>query len=343
MTLDAREYFTEGHRLLCESPHSPAEIATLSGQRRQRVSEWRTGQKRPTDEARAALERAVGIPVGAWECPPTRREPVPPVAAVAPRPAQVAPGEARGAAEGPGALPGGAGASLADVERLTSSGELPALGLAGLERLAARIRALEPSLPPRERVSALQAEARVLQAHEGIRLRAADSRDDFLTSAEFRDDVRSIVSALAGLDATGLRDRLRRLGVVDLPEVATELAPDDLDAPATLEDVDAILFELEVAKRFRDGGETALAAAHTAPLCLDANANALAALVLDDNARAARLLELVDATDERTLSTALARAMAVRDVKALAPEVRTVVAQLLELVGQEPLARQIGG
>jgi transcriptional regulator with XRE-family HTH domain len=343
MTLEAREYFTEGHRLLCESSYSPAEIAKLAGLPRQRVSEWRSGRKRPTDDARAALERAIGIPARTWEQTPTRREPLPVAPSVGASHAQAAPGEANGTEEPPAPLPGPPGATLADVERLASSPELPALGLAGLERLAARIRAIEPTLPPRERVSALQAEARVLQVHETLRARAEDARDEFVRSPEFREDVRSLVSALTGLDAAGLRDRLRRLGVADLPETTPELAEPDLEAPTTAEDVDAILVELEVAKRFRDAGESALAMAHTAGLCLDMHADAVAALLVDDAPRAARVLELVDGQDERTLSSALARAMAVRDVRALALESRTVVAQLLELVGQEPLARQIGG
>jgi len=336
MTRDVHEYSTEGHRLLCESPHSPAEIASLAGLKRQRVSEWRTGQKRPADDARAALERAVGIPCGAWESPPRRREPLPEPPTVEQAAPDVPP-------EPLAAAPVASPLALADVERLTISGELPTLGLAGLERLAARIRAVEPTLPPRERVAAMQAEARVLQVHETLRQRQADARDEFLASPEFRADVRALVSALGTLDADPLRERLRRLGVPDLPERSTELAPVELEPPATADDVDAIIVELEVAKRFRDGGEIALATAHTAALALDAHADALAAIVVDDAARGAKLLALVDTQDERTLSTALARAMAVRDVKALAAEVRTVVAQLLELVGLEPLARQIGG
>jgi transcriptional regulator with XRE-family HTH domain len=75
MAMQVLQFTTEGHRLLVESFYRPAEVARLAGVARQRVSEWRAGQKRPVAEARSALERAIGIPSRAWVSPPLRREP----------------------------------------------------------------------------------------------------------------------------------------------------------------------------------------------------------------------------------------------------------------------------
>ena len=285
MTVQVHEFTTEGHRLLVESPYSPAEIAKLAGIARQRVSEWRSGRKRPDGEARAALERAIGIPARTWEAPPVRREPTPKPEASPATPASAAHD-----------TPGKATSVPLDLEGV----DLAGLGLEGLAGLVLRIRALEPTLPPRDRVTALQSEARVLQMHETLRQRAADARAEWLTSAEFLAEVRSLVAVV--------------------PPPAAELRA-----------------HLGVAK------EPALALAHVLGLGLDEHADAIAALVVDDSPRTARLLSLLEGADERIIRSALERQMAMRDALALPQEARTVVCNLLSALGHQALARTLGG
>ena len=327
MTVQVREFTTEGHRLLWELEYSPAEVAKLAGIARQRVSEWRSGRKRPDLEARQALERAVGIPARTWEAPPMRREPAaaPPAPAVQPPPAAAQ--EAKEAAS-PGPI------DLAAVD-------LPSLGLAGLEALAKRLRALEPSLPPRERVSALQAEARVVAVHEQLRQRSADARTEYLRSPDFLAEVRALLAVVPS-SADELRTHLARLGVSLPPAPATSGAAVE-EPPATAEDVDDLIRELQTAAGFRAAKEPGLALAHVLGLGLDEHADAIAAIIVDDANRSARLLSLLDGADERIIRTALERQMAVRDVAALPPEARRVVAELLFALGHQDLARKIGG
>jgi transcriptional regulator with XRE-family HTH domain len=327
MTVQVHEFATEGHRLLVESTYSPAEIAKLSGVRRQRVSEWRGGQKRPDAEARAALERAIGIPARTWEAPPVRREPTPKpeASAVHTMPPSAAP-DAAGKATG---VP-------LDLEGV----DLAGLGLEGLAGLVLRIRALEPTLPPRDRVTALQSEARVLQMHETLRQKAADARAEWLASAEFLAEVRALV-AVVPPPAAELRAHLGRLGVVLPAPPSPATAPED--PPASLDDVDELLDELETARGFRVAKEPALALAHVLGLGLDEHADAIAALVVDDSPRTARLLSLLEGADARIIRSALERQMATRDALALPQEARNVVAELLHALGHEDLARTIGG
>ncbi len=321
MTVQVREFTTEGHRLLWELEYSPAEVAKLAGLARQRVSEWRSGRKRPDIEARQALERAVGIPARTWEAPPMRREPA--AAAPAPPVVQEAPG-----APSPGPI------DLAAVD-------LPSLGLGGLEALAKRLRALEPTLPSRERVSALQAEARVVAVHEQLRQRSADARTEYLRSPEFLAEVRALLVVVPS-SADELRAHLGRLGVMLQPAPATSGAALE-EPPATPEDVDDLIRELQTAAGFRAAKEPGLALAHVLGLGLDEHADAIAAIVVDDADRSGRLLSLLDGADERIIRAALERQMAVRDVAALSPEARRVVAELLIALGHQDLARKIGG
>ncbi len=321
MTVQVREFTTEGHRLLVESPYSPAEVAKLAGVARQRVSEWRSGRKRPDAEARAALERAINIPARTWEAPPARREPTPGPGASPPAaptsPAQDASGKATG-------VP-------LDLEGV----DLAGLGLEGLAGLVLRFRALEPTLPPRDRVTALQSEARVLQMHETLRQKAADAREEYLASSEFLAEVRALV-AVVPPPAAELRSHLGRLGVVlpAPPSPATAAG----DPPSTVDDVDELLHELETARGFRVAKEPALALAHVLGLGLDEHADAIAALVVDDSPRTARLLSLLEGADERIIRSALERQMATRDALALPQEARAVVAELLHALGHEDLS-----
>jgi transcriptional regulator with XRE-family HTH domain len=325
MTVQVHEFTTEGHRLLVESPYSPAEIAKLAGIARQRVSEWRSGRKRPDGEARAALERAIGIPARTWEAPPVRREPTPKPEASPATPASAAHD-----------TPGKATSVPLDLEGV----DLAGLGLEGLAGLVLRIRALEPTLPPRDRVTALQSEARVLQMHETLRQRAADARAEWLTSAEFLAEVRSLV-AVVPPPAAELRAHLGRLGVVLPAPPSPATTPED--PPASLDDVDELLHELETARGFRVAKEPALALAHVLGLGLDEHADAIAALVVDDSPRTARLLSLLEGADERIIRSALERQMAMRDALALPQEARTVVCNLLSALGHQALARTLGG
>jgi hypothetical protein len=317
LTAELREYGCEGQRLLGESSYSAAEVARLIGRPKQRVSDWRRGRCRPEPDDRVALERAVAIPARSWDAAPLRK--APPAVAPAPDPVPIA------------AVPG-----LPDVEAL----DLPALGLVGLERLAARLRALEPSLPPRERVSALQAEARVLAVHEGLRQKAADARLEYLESPEFLAEVRALIAAVPG-DATALRSHLARLGV-ELPPLPTHATVAE-DPPTSLEDVDDLIRELETAESFRNAKEPGLALAHTLSLNLSAHANAIAALVLGDHVRVARLLSLLEGSDEQIIRTAIERAMTIRDVAKLPVETRRMVAELLARLGHEDITAEIGG
>ena len=318
MAIEVREYGSEGHRLLVESAYSGAELARLTKCSKQRISDWARGKCRPSPEDRAALERVAAIPARSWDAPPIRKAPR---AAVAPaaEPTPIA------------SVPG-----VPDVDAL----DLPALGLTGLERLAARLRALEPSLPPRERVSALQAEARVLAVHEGLRQKAADARLEYLESPEFLAEVRALIAAVPG-DAATLRSHLGRLGV-ELPPLPTSATIAE-DPPTSADDIDDLIRELETAEGFRNAKEPGLALSHTLGLQLPAHANAIAALVLDDHVRAARVLELLEGSDERIIRAALERAMTIRDVAKLPVETRRTVAELLARLGHEDIANQIGG
>jgi hypothetical protein len=316
---EVREYACEGQRLLAESAFSQSEIARLMKRPKQRVSDWRSGRCRPAPEDRALLERTASIPARTWDSPPTRREPAPP-----PSPAQPAP----------------AAPIPASVDLPPGDEDLPALGLPALEALARRLRALEPTLPPRERVSALQAEARVLAVHEQLRQREADARTTYLASPEFLAEARALL-AVVHHPAKELRAHLARLGV-ELPAPASALAVADAP-PATAADIDDLVQELRTAEGFRAAGEPVLALQHVLGLGVQDHAAAIAALVVDDADRTARLLGLLDGADAAVLRRAIERCMAVRDVAALPAKSRRAVAELLEAHGLGDVAREIRG
>ena len=324
MTVEVREYTSEGHRLLLASSYSPAEIAKLAGLARQRVSEWRKGQKRPDAEARAALERAIGVPARSWDAAPQVRAPE---------------ATARAAVVG---APSALAAPPASSEALESGEgqDLAALGLPGLEALLARLRAVEPTLPPRERIQVMREQARVLAVHEQLRQRDADAREGFLRSPAFRDDVRTLVAALPGVTASALRGALSRLGI-DLPEPAAAESVGQTEPPGSVEDLEELLDELGVAKTFRDRGEPALALAHTAALGLDVHAGAIAVLLVDHGDLAARLLDALEGPDARIVRAALEKRMALRDVQAFGAPERVAVAELLRQLGHADVAAEI--
>jgi hypothetical protein len=175
------EFSCEGHRLLVESRYSSAEIVRLTGIPKQRISEWKGGQKRPTHDARGKLEKAIAIPARTWDQPPTRRQPTEEKEASPPLQPKPPPSKEADAVP-----------DLKDVD-------LPALGLTGLEQLAGRLRALGPTLPPREHVSCLQAEARVIAVHEQLQQKRADAREEYLASNAFQDDARLIAACAPGV------------------------------------------------------------------------------------------------------------------------------------------------
>lgn len=314
MTVEIREYMSEGHRLLCESAYSPAEIANLSKLARQRVSEWRSGRKRPDDDARAALERAIGIPARAWDAAPVRRTPAAPAPPGPPPPRPSNPDEV------PFDLPN----------------DLPSLGLEGLERLARRLANLETTLQARDRLRCVEAQARVVVAHEGLRQKLEDARRDYLASPEFAADVRALGAAIPGAVAD-LRASLAVLGVeVAVPDAPAVVAVGD--APESLEE---LLEELQVGEGFRKAGEVALARAHVAGLGLDLHADAIASMLLARPELAPQVLELLEPGDAACLRRATERAMAVTGVKGLSIEARGIVATLLKHIGHEDLAEEV--
>jgi hypothetical protein len=152
--------------------------------------------------------------------------------------------------------------------------------------------------------------------------------------------VRALLAVVPG-PAEALRVHLGRLGIA-LPAPPTAAAVAE-EPPASVEDVDDLILELETAEGFRTAKEPALALAHTLGLNLDTHADAIAALVVDDTARASRMLALLEGPDERIIRAAIERAMAVRDVAALPTEVRRVVAELLVQLGHGDVARKIEG
>jgi transcriptional regulator with XRE-family HTH domain len=64
---------SEGQRQLRALTHSAGELAERIGVSRQTVNYWRTGQKTPGPEMRAAIERATAIPAQSWERTPVDR------------------------------------------------------------------------------------------------------------------------------------------------------------------------------------------------------------------------------------------------------------------------------
>lgn len=321
--VNVREFTSEGHRLLCESSYSPAEIARLSGQTKPRISEWRGGQKRPVHEARVALERAVGIPVRTWDQPPMVRTPR---SEHSQAPAQTV------------AQPGTKDPPALD---LALDATLATLGLDGLERLARQLEALAPQLAPRERVGCIERQSRVLVAHEALRQKSASARAEYLASAEFQDDARLVASAL-GASSGELRRVLVRFGIA-LPEPTSTTESDAIDAPTTIADVEELVAELEVADGFRKRGEVALAAGHVLGLGIDVHAHAIARLIADDARLTTRLLGLLEGADEKIVRAALERRLAVRDAAALPPEIRKTVAELLRHLGHDDVARDVDG
>jgi len=318
--LKVREYLNEGHRLFCTSTYSPSEIAKLVGVHRARVSEWRAGRSKPDEATRRAIEGALGIPARSWDAPPVMRAPVEDVA-----------GRAPAAPEAPAAP----GVDAADLDGV----DLTSLGLDGLERQARKLAALEATLPPRDRLRCVEAQARVVAEHEKLRQKLQDARADFLASAEFAEDMRALASAVPGA-AEQLKARLVALGVeVNLP-AAPAATPPQGDPPESPEE---LLLELDVAAGFRLAGEHALARGHLAALGLDVHAETIARMLLGRPDVSPDVLERLDATDAARIRQAMERALAVEDVKKLGAEARAVVATLLRYLGHVGLAGEIGG
>jgi transcriptional regulator with XRE-family HTH domain len=318
MTIEVHEYATEGHRLLVESPLSPSELSAKSGLPRPRISEWRSGKTRPNAEARRALEAApgIGIPVGAWDAPPTAK----------PK------GEAVPADAAPIDVPGLSSAS---------SGELEAFGVDGLEGVIGRLRLMAADLPPRERVQAVATEGRLHQALAGLRAREADARLEYLASAEFQTDVRLLCAAVPS-SAGELRARLARFGI-ELPAPTVATVETARPPPRTKADVETIVRELELAAGWRAKGETMLAAGHVLSLCIDVHSAEISEVIAAHPDLAGRFLGLLEPADEKIVSSALERRMALADALRLPVEARRVVVGLLEAHGLVDVAAEIRG
>ena len=321
MTLQIREYLTEGQRLLALSRYIPAEVARLAGVARQRVTDWRTGRARPNPTDRVGLERAIGVPARMWDAPPV---------------AQPAPGNGHGPTPEPVAA---AATSTPEIDVTAAEGDLAGLGLDGLERLARQLEALAPTLPPRERVRCIEAHVRTLATHEQLRQRSTDARAEWLASSEFQAEVRALAAAFP--EARGFRERVRKLGIT-LPEPAAGKAKAP-DPPRTLEELDELIAELGVAAKMRKAGEPFLALSHVAGLGIDVNAAAIGTVLAEHPERAPTLLSALDLVDERRVRSALERALALKDVQALEPSARVRVAELLRQLGHEAEAVALDG
>jgi transcriptional regulator with XRE-family HTH domain len=323
---------THGQQLLLACGYSAVEVANLIGVTRQRVSEWRRGTFRPDADARQRLAAKVNIPASAWDAAATRTaaQPVDPPGAASGPPKDPTPA----AATEP---PADAAATIAAINATAD-----AIGLDGIERVIAQLRAMTPGLPPREKVAASVAEGRLHDRLVSLRLKMVSAREEYFASSEFREDVALLASAFRAT-AEAFRSALSRFGVdLAAPEVTAEGV--DVEAPETREDVDELVAELRTAKSFADIGETGLQAAHIAALALDVHADRLADLIGDTPELVAILLGLLPESgpDARAVRSALERRMAIRDVAALPGEARVKVAALLDLVGQAELAKEIG-
>jgi transcriptional regulator with XRE-family HTH domain len=318
MTIEIREYRTEGHRLLFTSDYSPSEIARLAGLDRRRVSEWRAGKCRPTEDDRRALEKAVGIPPRSWDAAPVVQAPD--------RPAVAAPAGAPQAT-----------ATTAIAADALGTPELEALGLAGLERLIAQVEALEPTLAAQHRLRALETRARIVAVHEQLSQKKADAAQTYFASRAFAEEVRMLAAAFP--DAPAFRERLRHLGVeLPAPPAPGVAVP---DAPTTMEDLDELEAELGTAAAYRDAGEPLMAMAHCLSLGLDVHAEALGALLAAHPDRAPRVLALLDPVDGARVRGAMTQTMAVADACKLDASARTVLAELLRQLGHADVAADV--
>lgn len=311
MTRKVTHFLSEGHRLFVTSKYSPAEIARLSKRDPRRVSEWRAGRSSPNTADRAALETAIAVPRSAWDEPP------------------------RSTGATAGATPKGTKPKDAtETPALDDAGdELDALGQRGLEQLARQLGELTPTLPPKERLVAIDRRAKILVALERLRQAETNAREEYFASSEFRRDVELLVDAIPEA-AEELRSRLVRLGVT-LPPAA----PAVVNAGGTALTVAEVVRELHAARELREIGEDRLARAHVRGLALDVHR--IAAQLLRQPKRLAEVLELLDEED-LALRSALERAMAIRDVAGLDVATRAKVAELARQLGHADVAAEIG-
>lgn len=324
MGVSVREYTSEGHRLLLAAPYSPSEIARLATVARPRVSEWRSGRVKPSQEDRQKLQAAIGIPARMWDAAPIVQAPPQPTTGPAPAPAPRAPA-----------------ASSPDLDADLSDPELAGMGLEGLERFSKAILARLGGLTPKDQIRAIEVAGRLVTVHEQLRLKSVDARREYLDSPEFRRDA-AILSAAFPVPAAEFRAQLSRFGVELPPPPADTVAGDGLQgAPTSAEDVEELLGELAVAADLRTRGEPHLALAHVLALGLDIHADAIAAIVLDDPALMGRFLAALEPVDEARIRGAIERLAAIRTVRAMPEAERGKVVDLLRSIGQNDVAEAV--
>lgn len=101
--------------------------------------------------------------------------------------------------------------------------------------------------------------------------------------------------------------------------------------------------ELELAAGWRAKGETMLAAGHVLSLCIDVHSAEISEVIAAHPDLAGRFLGLLEPADEKIVSSALERRMALADALRLPVEARRVVVGLLEAHGLVDVAAEIRG
>lgn len=279
------------------------------------VSAWFTGSGKPGPVHRASLERWLTIPRGDWDRPAClAATPAPP-----PEPTHT-PASTTEAAPGE-AAPG------------------ESLGLDGLQRVILETQASLQSLSDRDRITARRDLARMQSEYAKLHRESQSAREAFLDSAEFSDICKTLLAAFPG-DSLTFRDHLARAGV-DLPlpppvDVASQLGP-----PTSLEDLDALITQLRVAKEFRDGGEPRLAWAHTIGLELDLHAKDIANLLEAYPDHAHTFLDLLEPQDRASIESEFKLRIAITDVKSLPAPLRVKVASLVTALRHPDIASEL--
>ena len=212
----------------------------------------------------------------------------------------------------------------------------------GLDGLADSIRSTAAGLPGldvRDKITATRDLGRLQQTYEKLHREATTARQEFRDSAEFQDICKALLAAFPG-DSLTFRDHLARAGV-DLPlpppvDVASQLGP-----PTSLEDLDALITQLRVAKEFRDGGEPSLAWAHTIGLELDLHAKEIASLLEAYPERAQVFLDLLESQDRALIRCEFNLRTAITEMKALPGTTRDAVARLVTSLRYPDVAEEI--
>lgn len=317
-------YNSEAHRMLVEVvPYSSSELCRLGGFAPPRMSEWKKGRSKPNQSDRQKLEATAGIPIRLWDAPPAARPEAPKPIATTTAPAV----ESR---------PNG-GRECDASEPVTA--EDLALGPAGLERVIHTLESTLDQLTPKDRLTALRDLAHALAVHEKLRLAAAEAREEYLASPAFMADCRALLGAFPA-SAPAFRDALARVGV-QLPEPPRVEVAASREPPADLDDLEDLIAELRVAQALLNGGEPALAWAHTLGLELDLHASGIAKILEKHPARVTGFLDLLVDVDRVKIERELELRLAIVDVRAMPDDVRLKVVSLVTALGASSVAAEI--